>query len=101
MNIRSLPQVRLGTIGSEEELNTKIEEFARDRLKELLEAETKLRQEAEERCKLYETKLTENKGVDLKQNVFFYQQNSYQKGQFSVFVTRFQFETHSYLTQND
>ena len=58
----SLPQVRLGTIGSEEELKGKVEEFARDRLVELLNAETKLRQEAEDRCRNFEAKLTENKG---------------------------------------
>jgi len=59
----SLPQVRLGTIGSEEELKGKVEEFARDRLVELLNAETKLRQEAEDRCRNFEAKLTENKGI--------------------------------------
>merc|ERR1711990_1060518 len=53
--------VRLGTIGSEEELKGKVEEFARDRLVELLNAETKLRQEAEDRCRNFEAKLTENK----------------------------------------
>ena len=58
----SLPQVRLGTIGSEEELNTKIEEFATKRLKELLDSETKLRKEAEERAQTAQNKLTENKG---------------------------------------
>ena len=58
----SLPQVRLGTIGSEEELNTKIEEFATKRLKELLDSETKLRKEAEERAQIAQNKLTENKG---------------------------------------
>ena len=58
----SLPQVRLGTIGSEEELNTKIEEFATKRLKELLDSETKLRKEAEERALTAQNKLTENKG---------------------------------------
>merc|ERR1711990_97304 len=53
--------VRLGTIGSEEELKGKVEEFARDRLVELLNAETKLRQEAEDGCRNFEAKLTENK----------------------------------------
>merc|ERR1711990_1246793 len=57
----SLPQVRLGTIGSEEELNTKIEEFATKRLKELLDSETKLRKEAEERAQTAQNKLAENK----------------------------------------
>ena len=64
----SLPQVRLGTIGSEEELNTKIEEFATKRLKELLDSETKLRKEAEERAQTAQNKLTENKGKDRKIN---------------------------------
>ena len=58
----SLPQVRLGTIGSEEELKTKVEEFALDRLKELLDAETKLRNEASDNCSKAEARLTESKG---------------------------------------
>ena len=55
-------KVRLGTIGSEEELKTKVEEFALDRLKELLDAETKLRNEANENCSKAESRLTESKG---------------------------------------
>ena len=53
----------MGTIGSEEELKTKVEEFALDRLKELLDAETKLRNEANENCSKAEARLTESKGI--------------------------------------
>lgn len=57
----SLPQYRLGTVASEEELNQKVEEFAKSRLVELVDAEKKIKGEAIERAVLAERKLSEKK----------------------------------------
>ena len=46
----SLPQYRLGTVSSEEELRSKLSEFNKARLVELLDAEKKIKDEAIERA---------------------------------------------------
>ena len=57
----SLPQYRLGTVSSEEELRNKLADFNKARLVELLDAEKKIKEEAIERANQAEKKLSDKK----------------------------------------
>jgi len=57
----SLPQYRLGTIASSEELDRRVHEFSKARLVDLLEAEKKIKNESLQRAEVAEKKLAEKK----------------------------------------
>ncbi|CAG5094576.1 Oidioi.mRNA.OKI2018_I69.XSR.g13679.t1.cds [Oikopleura dioica] len=57
----SLPQYRLGTISSSEELDKRVNEFSKARLVDLLEAEKKIKSESLQRAEVAEKKLAEKK----------------------------------------